>query len=165
MTKGGRDWLLSLYNPLTLQIGYRWILWRVFSAATGGQTFHYVVRIGIEEKRDRIAGFIAGIIVGKVLDADEKIIRPLLEQLAGIDDKCVFIYRCMNPALTIFTEDHQSGTILCQQGEKSSIDMRRNEARKCFICFIRQMNEPALLHLKKLFDVGSRGFAFQHLRW
>ncbi len=66
--------LLSLYDPLTLQIGYRWILWRVFSAATGGQTFHFVVRIGIEEKRDRISGFIAGIIVGKVLDANEKII-------------------------------------------------------------------------------------------
>jgi len=78
-----------LYDGLAFGVGYWRVLGGIVWSAAAGNAGHGVVRIGIQEKGNRIARLIAGIVVGEMFNADEAIIGPGAQQLAGVNDKGV----------------------------------------------------------------------------
>jgi len=92
------------------------------------QTFHDVVRVRVEEERDRIARCCARIIC-EVPRAEKAVVGPLPQQLARVHDEGVFDHGNLDPALARFVEDREAWTVLQQQCEERRIDVWGNTER------------------------------------
>ena len=118
--------LFALYDCLAFSVGNWRILCGVAWSTATGNASHAKVGVCIQKKGNRITRLIAGIVVGEMLDADEAIIGPGAQQLTGVHDEGIFEQGCLYPLLATFAEDSETGSILCQDRAKSSIDMGRD---------------------------------------
>ena len=111
---------LPLHNPLRLKERHGGVLGRVVGGGAAGEALHAEVGSGVEEEREAVA-VRAAPVDSKVPRGRHPVVRPLPEELPGVDDNGVRHGRDRDPAAVRCRHAQAPGAVLGEEGEEGRV--------------------------------------------